>query len=243
MATIADCLTDARSEVGYVEAPPNSNRTKFAAEAGHANGHYWCATYTAAILKRCGVRCPKGVYTASTRANKAAWQAAGRWVEPADIQPGDVVFFHLTNRNGTNPNVPDHTGFALNRKANHTVEGNTSSGDQGDQTNGGGVYERHRPFAKVIGAGRPWYSDYDQPTPPHEPPAPEEVMKLLRVVEGPDKDSIWLQRGDQLLLMRPDEQPPGSGDTAQARNSGAIPGDIEEPLWSYLKAHSDVVVP
>ncbi len=224
MTTIADVLADAGSEVGYVEQPAGSNRTKFAAEAHLANGTYWCAVFTAAILIRARAKVPKGALTASTRANKAAWQAAGRWIEPADIEPGDIVFYHLTGRNGSNHNVPDHTGIAIARPYEHhqaAIEGNTSADSKGSQDNGGGVFHKHRATSFVIGAGRPWYSDYDEPAPHAEPPTPqEESMRfILNPVADGDPTYFWVD-GDTRTPITADE-------TQQFRNSGFIVRDME----------------
>lgn len=233
MTTIASVLAAAQADVGYTESPAGSNKTKYAAEAGLANGTYWCAVFTAAILTRTATHVPKGVLTASTRANKAAWQAAGKWVEPADIEPGDIVFYHLTGRNGSNHNVPDHTGIALSRPRNGhqpAIEGNTSSDDAGSQDNGGGVYMKNRATTSVIGAGRPYYEDYD-PAPPIEPPSPQEAD--MPFIANPVTDSDpgeYFVNGDKYVPIASIDE------INQLRNAGFIIHDLEPLAWSLFKA-------
>ena len=176
MTASAATIEDALTEVGYTECPRDpagqclftghggegDNHTKFAAEAGLANGVFWCAVFTTAILKRNGVPIAPGAGTTSTRDNKAAWIRAGQWVEPPDIQAGDIVFFHTSDRNGKAHSIPSHTGIAMGQPKNGrlpSVEGNTSSDNAGDQENGGGVFRKNRRLTVVIGAGRP---NYDQ---------------------------------------------------------------------------------
>ncbi len=79
----------------------------------------------------------------------------------------------------------------------------------------------------------PWF---DVTPPPIPPIAPEEDMKLLHVVDGPDAGSEWLQRGKQLLFL-------DATQAQEAINAGSPRGDVQEPLWSYLKANSEVVAP
>lgn len=199
MATATQLVAAARSERNYTESPAGSNCTKFAAEAGHKNCTFWCATYTTAILKRCAVPIPPGAGTASTRANLAAWKKAGRWVQPADIRPGDVVFYHLTGRNG--PGQPDHTGFCVEAPAMGrllAVEGNTSSSDYGSQDNGGGVYERSRRLAVVLGAGRP---AYELAPPPISQSEPEDQDMLVVFADKTEKDKSQVMALDGRLYV------------------------------------------
>lgn len=185
--TVAELLAWCREQRGYTECPrdsqgrcvytghtgPGRNHQRYAVDAHLTNGTYWCGAYTAAGLLAVHAKVPDGVLTLSTRANMAAWKNAGRWVEPASIVPGDVVFMHLTGRNGTDHSIPDHTGFAIaGPDAGREVhsEGNTSAGDHGSQDNGGGVYERTRNAGVIIGAGRPdWAPSTPAPSPSPQP--------------------------------------------------------------------------
>ena len=143
MTTPAQVLAAARTELGYTEDPPGSNRTKFAAEAGHRNGLAWCATFVVAMFRRAGIRLP------SESAGALALVAAMPQVRGG--LPGDVVSFNI----GTG-----HVGI-LESATSGTVtciEGNTSPGTVGSQSNGGGVYRRTRSRSVVARIGRPAYA-------------------------------------------------------------------------------------
>lgn len=180
-----DLLRVARKYRGVTESPPGSNCNIFAPKARLRNCTYWCGAYTAAVLIESGVPVPPGVLTLSTRVNMQAWKNAGRWVAPKDVQPGDVLFFHVSDRNGRDPSIPSHTGFATATPAvgrQQSIDGNTSSSDHGSQDNGGGVYERERRIAGVvIGGGRPFWGAAEPPLPP---PSQEEPMFYVIGWEG-----------------------------------------------------------
>lgn len=164
MTTAAQVVALARSYIGTLESPAGSNCQPFSHRLGRPC-HYWCADFTAAIFDEAGQAMAPGANTASTRANLAAWKKAGRFVVASEVQAGDVLFFHISGRNGNDRNVPDHTGIAVQHAGGSSisdVEGNTSSGNSGSQDNGGGVFGRSRPLGVVIGAGRP---DYSSPPP------------------------------------------------------------------------------
>lgn len=81
---------------------------------------------------------------------------AGRLVANEDAQPGDLVMFDWQG-----DGAADHIGIV---EENHpdegwmqTIEGNTSSGSGGSQSNGGGVYRRARNYSSIIGVARPYY--------------------------------------------------------------------------------------
>ena len=152
----ADCvIREAAGEIGATESPPGSNRQPYAAEAGHANGQPWCASFVVAMMRRCGVRLPsESPYTPTMAAgfrNTGTWQGRN-----SDVNPGDVCFFDF-------PDSVDriqHVGI-VEQATDDTVtciEGNTSAGSGGSQSNGGGVFRRTRSRSVVVGFGRPLYS-------------------------------------------------------------------------------------
>lgn len=89
MASYKTVLIQAASEIGYTEQ--RGNMTKFAKEAGHANGYAWCASFVSAILIRCKVPAPKKVLSQSSRTMLAEAKKLGWGVLAKDIRPGDVV--------------------------------------------------------------------------------------------------------------------------------------------------------
>jgi hypothetical protein len=144
-------LAEATKELGYTEATPGSNRTKFAAEAAHANGQPWCATFVVAMARRVGVKLPSESAYTPTMAN--AFKPLQRLP-----QVGDLAFFNFP---GDGKNRIQHVGIVESvdflRAQVTCIEGNTSAGTTGSQDNGGGVYRRTRPFSHVVGFGRPSY--------------------------------------------------------------------------------------
>lgn len=85
-----------------------------------------------------------------------AARAAGQLVDPSNAAPGDLICFDWDG-----DGLADHVGLV---EANYgswvqTIEGNTSSGAAGSQSNGGGVYRRSRGWDSVYAVIRPSYSD------------------------------------------------------------------------------------
>lgn len=155
MTTAADFIAVARSEIGYVETPVN--KTKFAAEAGHAQGEPWCATFLVAIAHRVGLALPS--HSAYTPTLAEGFKNAGTWHD--DPAPGDFVFYDWpgdgVNRIQHVEVVADVSVWSL-----ATIGGNTSPDTHGSQSNGGGVYPRKRPRdSSIIGFGRPDYTEAD----------------------------------------------------------------------------------
>jgi hypothetical protein len=67
-------------------------------------------------------------------------------------------------------------------------EGNTSPDDQGSQSNGGGVFLRHRSTSLVVGDGRPPYDGAERPEQPERTFRKRAFFGLGD--EGPDV-KIW----------------------------------------------------
>ena len=85
-----------------------------------------------------------------------AARAAGQLVAPSNAAPGDLICFDWDG-----DGVADHVGLV---EANYgswvqTIEGNTSSGAAGSQSNGGGVWRRTRDWSSVCAVIRPHYGD------------------------------------------------------------------------------------
>ena len=62
--------------------------------------------------------------------------------------------------------VADHIGIVEENHADEgwmqTIEGNTSPGSGGSQSNGGGVYRRARNYNSIIGVARPYYETQEE---------------------------------------------------------------------------------
>lgn len=133
----------AYNEVGYCEAPTDSNNTKYGAWFG-LNGLPWCGIFVSWVYFKAGNKLPnigfsKG-FAGCVTAVKYFRENKKIVTKP---QKGDIVFFDW-NGDGRF----DHTGIfikAIDKNTFITVEGNTSLTNQ---SNGGEVMERIRKFNK-----------------------------------------------------------------------------------------------
>lgn len=146
MTTRNQVLRRAASYIGYVEQ--GNNITEFwARQKPEWQGGAWCGTFVVDTLEQCGNTLLKTVDLPYYTPAMEKWaRATGRWKASRNCKPGDVLIF------GKGKAV--HTGFLekqLGRNYVQTIEGNTSSGNGGSQTNGGGVYRRVRPRSWVRG--------------------------------------------------------------------------------------------
>lgn len=152
MTTVKGIIGAAAREVGMVERPVNL--TKYGAWYG-MDGQSWCAMFISWLFR----------YNLSAIGGKFAYtptfaqhfRDAGRFGKAPRV--GAIVFYDF-------PDSVDriqHVGLvtAYDRKTITTIEGNTSSGAHGSQSNGGGVYRRVRPRDRsIVGYG---YPAYDEP--------------------------------------------------------------------------------
>lgn len=159
MATAHQVLAIARDEIGTTESPPDSNRVKYA-RWYPMNGSPWCAMFVSWVLDQAGITAYKHAYT-PTGAERFRQQ--DRWFR-AHPEPGDLVYYDFPPHERI-----EHVGFVVrdNRDGTiTTIEGNTSSGDEGSQNNGGGVFRRRRATSLVVGYGRPPYEGSAEPERP-----------------------------------------------------------------------------
>ena len=158
--TASKVIAEAKSHLNYVEGKGQS--TIFGKWFG-ANGAAWCAMFVSYCLSHAGApEILKGAQTAKGAAQVSKIKnhlkkTGAKQIKPADAMPGDVVIFDWPGGYET-----DHVGF-IRAKSNaakkfiYTIEGNTSSGKAGSQSNGGGVYTRTRSFGVVESIWRPKY--------------------------------------------------------------------------------------
>lgn len=156
-ATLSAITKGFQAEVGYIEGPPphhTGNLTKYGKWYG-LDAQPWCAMFVSWVFYMAGLPLPAS--TAKGFAwcpSGAEWfMRQGRWGKVPKL--GAVIFYRFGAR-------IDHVGWVLAFDGEHvwTIEGNTSAGDSGSQTNGGGVYRRRRrrDLAAVAGYGYPDYS-------------------------------------------------------------------------------------
>ena len=155
MAQASDVLAVAVKEIGTVEQ--SGNRQKYGKAYG-MDGVYWCMQF----VWWCFQQVDKTLFmdggkTASCGELMRWAQAHGQWVT-TDYRPGDVLIYDFP---GTAYKT-DHCGICESVSGQHVtaIEGNTSNGNTGSQSNGDGVYRRKRKLSLVLGAYRPKYTDY-----------------------------------------------------------------------------------
>ena len=143
----------AKSQVGYVEGA--NNDTIYGKEYG-MNNQPWCVMFVWWVFKHAGASklFYGGYKCASCNALLTYYRDHRQTVKY--VQPGDLVFFNFNGRTNTE-HVAIATSTAGVSGSFSTVEGNTSSGDKGSQSNGGGVYQRTRYMKNVVGIARPAY--------------------------------------------------------------------------------------
>lgn len=174
--TIRDAaLSRAVTYIGVKETPAGSNRgrliDKWNSDACGETGVPWCCSFVHGMYKLAGFNLPGGasVEALLTAASKAGWlvPSGKRGQRPFR---GDLVCFDFDEGDLYGP-YGDHIGIvervlALRWSGGkftgwiQTVEGNTSSGVAGSQSDGGGVFRRRRwvrgigaDFVRVPGAG------------------------------------------------------------------------------------------
>lgn len=142
-----DIISQALSEVGYIEGKNNDNA--FGREYGW-NNVPWCVIFIWHLFhaKNADELFFGGGKTASC--SRLANFHRSQRLSKQDISAGDIVFF---NFNGGY--TPEHVGICVSRNGNtiYTVEGNTSG------AHGEGVYKKERNLKNVVFAYRPAYAD------------------------------------------------------------------------------------
>jgi hypothetical protein len=146
----------ARKFIGVTEQPEGSNWGptvgKFITYTGYTFPVYWCGCFVCYCVGNAGAKIPSkirlgytGYITADANANVNGLSA----VSFDNARPGDIVVYSF-----------DHIGLVEQVSGDilHAIEGNTSSGTSGSQSNGGGVYRRVRSRSDVVTIARPQYN-------------------------------------------------------------------------------------
>lgn len=124
------------------------------------SGIPYCAMFVSYCLNWAGIEAA-GLPGAYVPWILSANSDAGRLVANEDAQPGDLVMFDWQG-----DGVADHIGIVEENHADEgwmqTIEGNTSPGSGGSQSNGGGVYRRARNYSSIIGVARPYYETQEE---------------------------------------------------------------------------------
>lgn len=148
-------LDIARSQIGYSET--GDNQTLYGKWYG-LNGEPWCAMFVSWCYDQAGL---VPYVSASSKKGFASCDAGLKWfakkgklIPVGEAKEGDVVFFQFDT-----DAQPDHVGIVESnnkrRKILTCIEGNTSEGKSGSQSNGGGVYRKKRSYSLVMAVARP----------------------------------------------------------------------------------------
>ena len=167
MATGNDLLRVASKYVGYNRFDDPLTGTIFGrayaerhGAAFAANGVPYCDMLVTKCLREIGITNFDSAYVPGRIATA---RARGWLVRREDAREGDLVCFDWDG-----DGIADHIGIVEIKYAwsFQTIEGNTSSGAYGSQSNGGGVYRRVRSFDTVIAVIRPPYTGASRPVVP-----------------------------------------------------------------------------
>lgn len=156
-STVNTILQIAFDELGYIEKPVN--RTKYSKEFGVPVAQ-WCGYFVMWVFRKANREIPNTAYTPN---GVEAWKKRDRWFEEGDPKSGDIVYFDFPD----SIDRVQHVGICVKTmeagKSVLCIEGNTSKGDSGSQSNGGEVALRLRKREDIVGWGRPRYVDGDTP--------------------------------------------------------------------------------
>lgn len=149
MATPEKLLDVARKELGVRESPPGSNAVKYNAwyygRPVSGAAYPWCMTFVQWVFNQAGARLP---YITASCGGLLTWYRRNRPERAAGTpRPGDIVIYDF-----------GHTGIveSVGEKGTITaIEGNTSPGSAGSQSNGGMVCRRTRKTSCVTAYIRP----------------------------------------------------------------------------------------
>lgn len=138
-------VTTAEKEIGQIENPKNSNKTKYGKWFG-LDGVAWCGIFVSWVYALSGKQLPRIGFLkgyAGCQTAVAYFKKTGQiTTKPV---PGDIVFFDW-NADGRY----DHTGIfvkSIDKNYFESIEGNTSTTNQ---SNGGQVMLRKRNYATAI---------------------------------------------------------------------------------------------
>ena len=127
-----DVLKIAAAELGNTESPSGSNRTKYGAWYG-LDGNPWCMMFVLWCFDQAGQPLPHRTASCS---NMLSWYQKHHPEQVVSApKPRDIIIYNF-----------GHTGIVESATADTVtaIEGNTSAGEAGSQSNGGGVFRRER---------------------------------------------------------------------------------------------------
>jgi len=200
--TAEKILDIARKELGVKESPPSSNEVKYNAWYYGRNvsgaAYPWCMAFVQWVFHQAGARLP---YITASCSGLLVWYKRNR---PECVhktpRPGDIVIYDF-----------GHTGIVESVGSGGTItaiEGNTSPGSSGSQSNGGMVCRRTRRTSVVTNYIRPDYEEDDD----------------LNIDKLTDAELVKLAERMQNALAKRPVSPALSAELAEAKKLGITDG-------------------
>jgi len=193
-------IATATAELGVRESPSGSNRTKYTRAFGLTGP--WCAMFVWWVLLNAGAGDARRTVTpsfASCQAVRDTLSRMGRLRRnKRDARPGDIALYQFDR-----DRAMDHIGIIVEVTALGVVaiEGNTSATHKGNQSNGGMVARRFRPWSVIAAVGvMPGVEDDESPHAPpavQPAPAPPPSPAATNILEGLGRE---LQRVKRLTV-------------------------------------------
>ena len=137
----------------------------------------WCSTFASAVAIKAGLTdiiptecgCEKHIQLFK---KLGSWQENDAYVP----KPADYIFYDWQDSGaGDCTGAADHVGIVekVSGQTITAIEGNTSPGTAGSQSNGGMVCRKNRPYSQIVGVVRPNYQKEDKhmdntPSPAHK---------------------------------------------------------------------------
>jgi len=165
----AAAVAYARSFIGTTESPAGSNTGPTVQnDKGQPGGVsfweaywglgacYWCLCFASYCAKAIGGARISGNCTYSVAIEGYARNHENGWVQVpvSEARPGDISIWKFDG-----PSAPsDHGELVVENGVAEDVGGNTSSDNSGSQSNGGGVFAKHRDLSQLSMVARPLYS-------------------------------------------------------------------------------------
>lgn len=165
----AAAVAYARSFIGTTENPAGSNigpthknskgqpgGVSFWESYWGLGACYWCLCFASYCAKAIGGARIAGNCTYSVAIEGYARNHENGWVQVsiAQARPGDISIWKFDG-----PSSPsDHGELVVANGVAEDVGGNTSSDNTGSQSNGGGVFNKHRDLSQCSMVARPLYS-------------------------------------------------------------------------------------
>lgn len=162
--SLSKTIEIATLELGVCEEPVNRVKYNTAYYGREVSGkeYKWCVVFLWWVFQQAGERMSffGGGKTASCGTLLRWYREQGLTVPVEQVKVGDIVILNFSGTKDT-----EHCGYVIERSGNtiKTVEGNTSPGEEGSQSNGGCVAKKTRLPYQIVDVCRPKYKEEEKP--------------------------------------------------------------------------------